>query len=205
MNKPRIALAIGDPNGIGPEICLKACAANDAADITVVGERAVLAYYADKLGLPIPSSIHEPGTTTKPQPGVIAEDAGRATVAAAEAAIRLAESGEVDAVVAAPHNETAVNRAGIAFDGYPGLLARATGTDEDAVFLMLVGPGHRIVNVTLHVSVRRALDMLTTDRIVAAARATDAACRRFGIASPRIGVCGINPHASEGTLFGPED
>ncbi|MEQ9641163.1 MAG: 4-hydroxythreonine-4-phosphate dehydrogenase PdxA [Alphaproteobacteria bacterium] len=203
--KPRIALAIGDPNGVGPEICLKTCATTDAADLTVVGERAVLASYADRLGLPMPETIHEPGTTTEVQAGVIADDAGRATVAAAEAAIRLAEAGAVDAVVAAPHNETAVNRAGIAFDGYPGLLARATGTDPDAVFLMLVGPGHRIVNVTLHVSVREALDLLTTERIVTAARAADAACRRFGIEAPRIGVCGINPHASEGGLFGPED
>lgn len=205
MTRPRLALAVGDPNGIGPEIVLRACAAVDIADITVVGERAVLAFYADRLGLPLPQAIHEPGTATDVRPGVVAADAGRATIAAAEAAIRLAQAGAVEAVVAAPHNETAVNRAGIPFDGYPSLLARATDTDPDAVFLMLVGPRHRIVNVTLHVALRRALDLLTADRIMAAARAADAACRRFGIARPRIGVCGINPHAGEGGLFGSED
>jgi 4-hydroxy-L-threonine phosphate dehydrogenase PdxA len=205
MTRPRLALAIGDPNGIGPEIALRACAAVDAADIVVVGERAVLDFYADRLQLPLPAAIHEPGTATDVWPGVVAADAGRATVAAAQAAIRLAEAGRVEAVVAAPHNETAVNRAGITFDGYPSLLARATGTDPDAVFLMLVGPRHRIVNVTLHVALRRALDLLTPDRIVTATRAADAACRRFGIARPRIGVCGINPHAGEGGLFGADD
>jgi 4-hydroxythreonine-4-phosphate dehydrogenase/1,2-dihydroxy-3,5-cyclohexadiene-1,4-dicarboxylate dehydrogenase len=76
---------------------------------------------------------------------------------------------------------------------------------EDSVFLMLVGGGLRIVHATLHESVRSALDRLTPQRVVAAARAGARACALLGVPEPAIGVFGINPHASEGGLFGPED
>jgi 4-hydroxy-L-threonine phosphate dehydrogenase PdxA len=131
--------------------------------------------------------------------------AGRATVAYARRAIALALDGAVDAVVACPHNETAVNRGGLTFDGYPGFLADCAGVPRDEVFLMLVSERFRIVNVTFHVSLRQALDLLTAERIVTAARAADRALRRLGVTSPRIGVCGINPHAGEHGLFGAED
>ena len=202
---PRLALPIGDPNGIGPEIVLRACAEVKNADIIVVGERKILEFYSGRFGLPLPESIHDPGTETEVQPGVVTPEAGRATIVATKAAIRMAQKGEVAAVVAAPHNETAVYKAGIDFDGYPSLLARITETNPDEVFLLLVSPNHRIVNVTLHVPLRIALEQLTVERILKAAHAADTACRRFGIASPRIGLCGINPHAGEKGLFGSED
>lgn len=89
--------------------------------------------------------------------------------------------------------------------GYPSLVARVCGQPDDSVFLMLVGGGLRIVHVTLHESTRTALDRLSTDLIVRAAQAGIAACQHLGKSTPRIGMFGINPHASEGVLFGPED
>ena len=143
-----------------------------------------------------------PGVLT---PGAVTAEAGAAAVAYARAAIRLVESREAQAVVAGPHNETAIARAGIPFAGYPQLLAETTGTDPEDVFLMLIGPRLRIVHATLHVGLRQALDSLTTEKVLSALRAAHGALRRIGIERPRIAVCGINPHAGEGGLFGNED
>ncbi|MBX9701455.1 MAG: 4-hydroxythreonine-4-phosphate dehydrogenase PdxA, partial [Acetobacteraceae bacterium] len=121
------------------------------------------------------------------------------------AALDLVCAGAAEAIVAAPHSDTAVAAAGIAFSGYPGLIADLTGTPRDRVFMMLVGGGLRVLHVTLHESTRSALDRLTQDLVIAAGEAADSALRRLGIAAPRIGVFGINPHAGEGGLFGDED
>lgn len=216
--KPRIAIPLGDPHGIGPEIAIKAAidpALHAVARPILVGDRDVVDAYAARLdcagalarALQSGSVSLESVTSLRapPNPGVIAAEAGRATVAYARHAIAMVQRAAADAVVAAPHNETAVAQAGIAFSGYPGLLAEATGTDPAKVFLMLVSKRLRIVHVTLHVGLRAALDLITTSRVLDAARAADVALRMFGIARPRIAACGINPHAGEGGLFGSED
>ncbi len=214
--KPRIAIAIGDPHGIGPEIALKAVSDPAVLEVcvpVVIGDAAVIDHYARRLQLDAPSGDGFAASPFKdnglgegpPVPGAVTADAGRATVAYARAAVRLAMNGEVAAVVAAPHNETAVDAAGINFSGYPGLVAEETGTPADQVFLMLVSPEFRIVHVTLHVSLREALELITTERVLAAAQAAHAAVQKLGVEAPRIGVCGLNPHAGEGGLFGDED
>ena len=111
-------------------------------------------------------------------PSIRPADARRSRAAGAPSPAALA--GDVDAVVAAPHNQTAIAAAGIAFDGYPGFLARETGTREDDVFLMLCFASRRIVHCTLHVSVRDALALITQERVGSAIRATEAALRRLG-------------------------
>ncbi len=209
----RLAISLGDPNGIGPEIALKALAALPSAGrerFYVFGPGEVLRRTSHQLGLnEVLASVrhHETGTleTSAIAPGRIDAAAGASAVASASAAIKAVQAGDCDAVIACPHHETAIARAGIAFSGYPSLVARVCGQPEDSVFLMLVGGGLRIVHVTLHESVREALDRLSADLIVRAARTGATACQRLGIPAPRIGVFGINPHASEGTLFGPED
>jgi len=218
LRRPRIAIPLGDPNGIGPEIALKAALDAElraAALMILVGDPAVVEDCAQRLGCarelrglveaggvaldPVVSLVQAP------QPGTVSADAGRATIAYAQRAIALVRAGEAEAVVAGPHNETAVARAGIPFSGYPGLLAEATGTDPGKVFLMLVSRRFRIVHVTLHIGLRAALDSITAARVLDAARAADKALRMLGIAAPRIAACGINPHAGEGGLFGTED
>jgi 1,2-dihydroxy-3,5-cyclohexadiene-1,4-dicarboxylate dehydrogenase len=209
----RIALSVGDPHGIGPEIVLKALSAlagDSGVRVAVFGPPAVLEQAAALLGLgrmlagldlrpcgELPSSCARFGE--------VDAAAGASAVASATAAIEACRAGEFDAVVAGPHHETAIARAGIAFSGYPSLLARVTGAPEDQVFLMLVGGGLRIVHATLHESVPSALARLHTDLVVACALAGVRACRTLGVPEPALGLFGINPHASEGTLFGPED
>jgi len=98
-----------------------------------------------------------------------------------------------------------VNRAGIVFNGYPGLVADLTGTPRAKVFIMLVAKGLRIAHVTLHESVATALGRITPELVVAAAEAAVAGAKRIGVAAPKLGVVGINPHAGEDGLFGDED
>jgi 1,2-dihydroxy-3,5-cyclohexadiene-1,4-dicarboxylate dehydrogenase len=212
MTAPRLALAVGDPNGIGPEIALKALAAlpaHERARITLFGPRSVLERTASQLGFDALAGLRAVGAGELPaeaaRPGRIDAAAGASAVASATAAIEACRRGEVDAVVACPHHETAIHQAGVAFSGYPSLVARVCGVPEDSVFLMLVGGGLRIVHATLHESVRTALDRLTPKLVANAVRAGARACALLGVADPSIGVFGINPHASEGGLFGPED
>lgn len=209
----RIALSVGDPNGIGPEIVLKALDAlrgEDPLRIAVFGSPAVLERAAQATGLSslLPEIDLRPVgelPSSAARFGEVNALAGASTVASATAAIEACRRGEFDAVVAGPHHETAIAQAGIPFSGYPSLLARVCGQPEGEVFLMLVGGGLRIVHVTLHESVATALARITPRLVCAATLAGVRACRMLGVAQPKVALFGINPHASEGGLFGPED
>ncbi len=224
--KPTIAIATGDPAGIGPEVSLKAAldpAVRGVCSPVVVGDPAVLARHAKACGIKAELRVVEragdASASTRrirvlacPQPevanlgfGGASAASGRASLAFAAAAIKAALAGEVDAVVAAPQNETSIALAGIRFDGYPSFVARQTGTDESDVYLMLCSGAVRIVHCTLHVGVKQAVEMITRDRVARAIRATDGALQRLGVRSPRICVGGLNPHAGEGGLFGREE
>ena len=205
----RIAITLGDPNGIGPEIAIKA-ATHFASDAQIrpflVGDGFVIRDTANRLGLETPDFIDAPALDPAGYaPGQLDPRAGKATVAYVDIALRLAREGAVDAIIGCPHSETAVNRAGIVFNGYPQLVADLTRTPRDKAFMMLVAQGLRIAHVTLHESVATALGRLTPDLVVAAAQAAVATAKRIGIAAPKLGVVGINPHAGEDGLFGNED
>ncbi len=200
----RVGIALGDPNGIGPEIAIKA--AQRVPGTVLVGDGFVIRDTAVRLGVPVPAFVETPGLDPAGySPGQLDPRAGKATVAYAEAAIRLAEAGRVDAVVGCPHSETAVNRAGIPFSGYAGLVADTTRTPRDRAFMMLVAKGIRIAHVTLHESVAQALVRLSPDLVASAAHAAVVTTKRLGIATPSLGVFGINPHAGEDGLFGDDD
>lgn len=209
----RIALSVGDPNGIGPEIALQALQAlrgEDRLRTAVFAPPGVLERAAKATGLQalLPSidwraAGELPGAAAVF--GQVRAEAGACAVAAAAAAIEACRRGEFDAVVAGPHHETAIAQAGIAFGGYATLLARVCGQAPGTVFLMLVGGGLRIVHATLHESVAHALARLSPELVEACALAGVRACRAMGIAQPRVALFGINPHASEGGLFGHED
>lgn len=205
----RLAIALGDPNGIGPEIAVKAAAryaGHPTIHPTLVGDAFVIEATARRLGLPLPDLVDAPALAADAYaPGQLDPRAGAATVAYATAAVRLALAGTADAVIGCPHSETAVNRAGIAFNGYAGLVADVTGTPRERAFLMLAAQGLRIAHVTLHESVAQALGRLSPDLVVAAGRAVAAAAARLGHAKASIAVFGINPHAGEDGLFGDED
>ena len=139
--------------------------------MTVYGPAQVLERAAATCGLaPLLQDLAhvEAGTivATEAVPGQVSAAAGASAVAAATAAIQACRAGQADAVIACPHNETAIHRAGIRFSGYPSLLATVCGVPEDEVFLMLVGGGLRIVHATLHESVRAALGRLSPALVV---------------------------------------
>ncbi len=209
----RIALSVGDPNGIGPEIVLKALdalAGEQRLHVAVFGPPAVLERAAAVTGLhrslaslDLRTAGELPAAAARP--GQVNAEAGASAVACATAAIEACRAGEFDAVVAGPHHETAIAQAGIPFSGYPSLVARVCGEPEGRVFLLLIGGGLRIVHVTLHESVATALSRLTRELVVAATLAGMRGCAMLGLADPKVALFGINPHASEGTLFGRED
>ena len=189
-------MGLGDPAGIGPEIAVKAAldpAVRAICRPVVFGSRAVF----ERQGLELRDAevvdIPFQGTL---EMGQIRADHGRAIIACAEAAIRAALAGEFDAVVAAPHTEAAIHAAGIAFDGYPSFVARTCGLPPEDGILMLcfehAGREVRIAHVTLHVSVSNAIGMITKERVLRTLRAVHKA-----LGNPRIGVSGVNPHASE--------
>jgi len=203
----RIAIALGDPNGIGPEVAIKAAlAARSNVRPLLVGDAHVIERTAERLKVDTPAFVDAPSLDEAGfVPGMLDPRAGKATVAYATEAVKLALAGKVDAVIGCPHSETAVNRAGIPFSGYPGLVADVTGTPRDRAFMMLTAKGLKIVHATLHESVSAALARLSPELVVAAAEAIVAATKRLGDPPPSIGVFGINPHAGEDGLFGDDD
>lgn len=209
-SKPRVAIAIGDPAGIGPEIALRAAYSrqvNKICEPVIVGDVEVLARYAHTLRKQLPPNVIDLGAINVNflTPGESDAACGRAILEYAGKAVDMAEVGEADAVVACPQTQSSIKAAGIEFDGYPSWVARRTGTDPEDVFMMLVSDRLRIAHTTLHVGVREALDQIDTHRIVRVIKATRTALNCIGIGTPKIAVSGINPHAGEGGLFGTDD
>lgn len=226
MQHQKIAISVGDPAGIGPEIALKAALDDRVRGVCrplLVGDRRAVEAHARASGLsPRLRSYASAAAVEWSGDGValldldqfgseplaigkVAAAHGRAAVAAARAAIEAALAGHVDAVVAAPQTELAIKEAGIEFDGYPSFVARCTGTAPENVFLMHCFDDKRIVHATLHVSLARAIALITEERVGKVVAAADATLRRLGIAAPRIAVAGLNPHAGEHGMFGDEE
>ncbi|HYU00929.1 MAG TPA: 4-hydroxythreonine-4-phosphate dehydrogenase PdxA [Gemmatimonadales bacterium] len=177
--RPRLAVTLGDPRGIGPEVVAKALALGPLhADVVLLGSRERDAASADV--------------------------AGRIAGEAVAEAVRLALAGEADAVVTGPVHKHALYLAGFRYPGLTEFLAHLAG-DRD-VAMMLTTPGLRVVLVTTHLPLRDVPRAVTTERVVRTGRITEAALREWwGIARPRLAVCALNPHAGESGLFGDED
>ena len=215
MALPRVAIALGDPAGIGPEISLKAAldpAVRSICRPVLVGDRGVLEVHAKACGLSLREIELRERTQLAPgelRLGEVAAAHGRAALDSAAAAIRAALAGEFEAVVGAPHNEAAIHAAGVPFDGYPSFVARTAGLAAEDGILMLcfehLGREVRIAHVTLHTSVAAALRLITRERVVRTLRAVVAALEKLGIENPRLAASGVNPHAGENGLFGDEE
>jgi 4-hydroxythreonine-4-phosphate dehydrogenase len=221
MPLPRIAIATGDPAGIGPEIALKAALDARVRSLCrplLVGDPAAVETHARTSGLsPSLHVLKKPseaqwsdgtvnlldardGSNVPVKIGTVDAAYGRASLASAGRAIKAALAGDVEAVVAAPQTERSIAAAGIAFDGYPSFVARETGTPVNDVYLMICFDQSRIVHATLHVSVREAVALITPERVDRVIRVTDASLKKLGIAQPKIFVSGLNPHAGEDGL-----
>ncbi len=198
--RPRIAVTLGDPRGIGPEITARALQTPLAATVVVVGPDDLLP------GIPAEARVGvgawDGGTGERA--GSAALRAGTLAGRAVETAARMALAGEVDALVTAPVEKFALQHAGFPWPGHTEWLAHLAGDVE--VAMMLAGRGLRVVLVTTHVALRDVPHLLTTDRVVRTGRVTAEALRRwFGIAAPRLALCALNPHAGEQGLFGDEE
>ncbi len=198
--RPRIAVTLGDPRGIGPDITARALQTPLAATVVAVGPDDLLA------GIPAEARVGvgawDGGTGERA--GSAALRAGTLAGRAVETAARMALAGEVDALVTAPVEKFALQHAGFPWPGHTEWLAHLAGDVE--VAMMLAGRGLRVVLVTTHVALRDVPHLLTTDRVVRTGRVTAEALRRwFGIAAPRLALCALNPHAGEQGLFGDEE
>lgn len=211
-----IAVTLGDPNGIGPEIVLKACASRALAPdlherLLVVGDPDLLQREAFRLDLPLPARIEpvscDGGDSADPLAGLVA---GRVDARAGHAAwrfvvhaARLALAGRVAAVVTAPLSKEALHAAGHDYPGHTELLAELAGGRE--VRMMLANDELRTVLVSIHLSLREAIDRVTRENVFFTIAITHTAMVRAGIARPRIAVAGLNPHAGESGAFGREE
>lgn len=193
--RPLLAITQGDPLGIGPEVTLAALAAGaaDGADTVVLGDRALLEATAERMRLPFAPRV------------VQAPDTGpRSALWALEEACRMVRDGEADAIVTAPIHKADLARVGFAFPGQTEFLGDRLG--GAATTMLLAGPSLRVALVTTHLRLADVPDAVTTAQVAATIRRLDAGLREaYGIERPRIAVLGLNPHAGEEGMFGPED
>ncbi len=206
MSAPRIAITLGDPRGIGPEITARALATPLAAEITVIGAEEQIEGLPAARRVAVGSWTEGLGERSEPpRPGPSrAARAGRIAGLGVETAARLALSGEVQAIVTGPAHKHALNLAGFRWPGHTEWLAHLAGDVE--VAMMLAARQLRVVLVTTHVPLRSVPALLTTDKLIRTGRVTSAALTGwFGIAEPRIAVCALNPHAGESGMFGDEE
>lgn len=209
--KPTIAITMGDPVGVGPEIILKALAdrrVRRVCEPVVIGDEGVLNHIAKKLGLkpPLPGNLLSLSSLDLKslKPGKPTVESSSAMIAYVKEAVRMAEQGMVGAIVTAPISKEAAKLSGFKFPGHTEFIAHLMKTKDFC--MMLGGAGLKVVLVTIHEPIRRVPGLITKEAVLKAIRITDRAFKRdFGLKSPRIAVVGLNPHASEAGLFGDEE
>ncbi len=207
MTRP-IAISLGDPAGIGPEIVARALVERPDANVVVFGDEGVLARAAKRAGLAAPARTRVRAVTNlgsdEVTPGKPNDASGRAQLAYLTAAVDAALAGEVSALVTAPISKEWIARAGFKFPGHTEYLAARAGVEEFA--MMLAGPKLRVTVATTHVPFKDVPHLLTVDGIASTIWLTaEGLARRFGIAAPRVAVAGLNPHAGEAGRFGDEE
>jgi 4-hydroxythreonine-4-phosphate dehydrogenase len=213
----RVAITMGEPGGIGPEVALKAVSATlDICDPVLVGDLQAFSRTLESIGLELPLKLVEdpedvePGTIqvldtgraeyTTGEPTV---GGGQASVEAIRRAVELAKAGKVHAVVTAPISKEALKMAGYKWPGHTEMLAELTGTKDYA--MMLVGGGLRVILVTIHVSYAEVTSLITRESVLRTLRLAKKAAAMLDVKDSRIAVCGLNPHAGEGGMFGAEE
>ncbi|WP_226022597.1 4-hydroxythreonine-4-phosphate dehydrogenase PdxA [Halomicrobium salinisoli] len=219
---PLVAVTMGDPAGIGPEVVVEGYREIvERARPVVIGDAAVLRAATEVCGVDLDvRSVGDPSEATRDpgvvdvldldnvdlatlERGVVDEAYGAASLAYVERAIELATDGAVDAITTAPINKQATKLAGSDYAGHTGMLADYTDTENYS--MMLIEEPLRVTHVSTHVPLREACDLVTEERVLDTIRVTDAALRDLGIDDPAVAVAGLNPHASDGGLLGDED
>jgi 4-hydroxythreonine-4-phosphate dehydrogenase len=199
---PTIAVTTGEPAGIGPELAATLLGERWPARIVLVGDRDLL---TRRGGRPVPEAnlLHVP-LAVPSTPGRLETANARYVLAVLDAALEGCASGRFDAIVTAPVHKGVINDAGVPFTGHTEYLAGRTGAPLPV--MMLTGGGLRVALATTHLPLAAVSAALTRERLTAVLRILDADLRgKFGIAAPRILVCGLNPHAGEGGHLGREE
>ena len=201
-DRARLAITLGDPRGVGPEVVARALALGPLhADIVLVGPDDLLAGIPARSRLGVGEWGMGTGAGTDETRAIAG---GRLAGRAIERAVWLARAGEVDAIVTAPVEKRALQLAGHRYPGVTEFLGALCGGVETV--MMLTAGSLRVALITTHIPLRDVLSAVTTARVLRVGEITAAALRdRFGIAEPRLAVCALNPHAGEGGLFGDDD
>ncbi len=204
LNKP-IAISMGDPCGIGPEIVVKACASlGAAAQPLVIGSAARLAQAASICEVAVPAHIVACGPDVATLPwGEVSALGGEAAFSYVKKGIALCQAGTARALVTAPINKAAFHAAGIRYPGHTEILAEHAL--PGGVAMMLANPELRVVLVTIHCSLKDATARVTQASVLKAITLAHKALKRMGVHAPRVAVAGLNPHAGEDGLFGDEE
>ncbi len=224
MKLPILAITMGDPAGIGPEIVVRALnhkeTYNQCRPI-VTGDAEVIRLAIKALGLSIKvnaikkvqDALFKYGCIdvydlacidmSTFEFGKVSPQCGNAAFVSIRKAIDLAMNNEVDGTVTAPLNKEALNLAGHHFDGHTEIYATFTQTKKYA--MLLADEFLRVIHVSTHVSLREACDRVKKERIIEVTELIHDACIQFGIDNPRIGIAGLNPHSSDNGLFGWEE
>jgi 4-hydroxythreonine-4-phosphate dehydrogenase len=207
--KPTIAVTMGDPAGVGPEVVVKALAEAEIASLAnwiLVGSREIFVRAAADAGVQLPRAVEfDDVGVPGPQPftmGQVSAVCGTAAVGAVERAVRLCMEQRAHAMSTAPLNKEAVVMSGLPFTGHTEYIAQLTGARESR--MLLASDRLRVVHVTTHVSLRKACD-ISFERVLRTIELGYEALQWMGTSDLRIGVCGLNPHAGEHRLFGSED
>jgi 4-hydroxythreonine-4-phosphate dehydrogenase len=224
MSKPIVAITMGDPASVGPEVAVKALTREEVWDCCrpiVVGDARVMAKAVDLVRAAlVPRDITAPGDAhfdpAAPdlidlanvnidilELGRVSAVAGRASVDYIEKAVELAQAGQADAIATGPINKAALKAAGVPFIGHTELLAALTG--EERVTTMLATPGLRVVHVTRHVSLADVAKHITKENVLETIRLTDVGLKQMGIAAPRLAAAALNPHGGDDGLMGREE
>lgn len=221
MTVSAIALTAGEPAGIGPDLCLMLATEPCAHERVVIADPDLLAERAAQLGLTVDLRLFDPTRPPESQQAgqlsvlpvklhatCVPGQLNPANAAYVLETLRLGGQGCLDgnfaAVVTAPVHKGVINDSGIAFSGHTEFFAEQTGTEQ--VVMMLACPGLRVALVTTHLPLRAVADAITGPTLERVIRILDQDLRdKFGIAAPRILVCGLNPHAGEGGHLGREE
>lgn len=226
MHKPKIAVTMGDPAGVGPEICLLALTNPDIYSVCtpiIFGDARILERAAEEIGLEPPEHIipadeweqnHElferPAVLDVNSmnaeeliPGQVSEQTGQAGYDYIIKAIQAAKAGQVDAITTAPINKEALRAAGINYPGHTEIFAKET--DASRSCMMLTSEPLTCAFVTVHVGYYEVPSLINTQRILDVIELSHEALRKIKETDPTLVVCGLNPHAGENGLFGNEE
>src|SRR6185437_16458518 len=223
MTNRHLAITMGDPAGIGPEIIVKSCVrlrdrlASGDLKLLIIGSRRAFDQANGQLaaGLDVPQVaadapdwphlgfLQADTESERIAPGVLSADGGRFAFKAVEHGVRLSQSGRVGGIVTAPLNKEALNKAGYHYPGHTEMLAELTGVRGS---VMLLAHGNmRVSHVSTHVALQDVPSRLTPERLRRVIDLTHQALKGLGLAHPKIAVAALNPHAGEGGLFGRQD